>query len=47
MLMTMGGKCRGFKGAVIVSPSLTLSCTEPTALLTTTLPAVSLTMVSA
>ena len=48
MLMTMGGKTfEASSGAVMVSPSLTLSCTAPTALPMMTLPEVSLTMVSA
>src|SRR5713226_7378491 len=48
MLMTMGGNTfDASSGAVIVSPSLTLSCTAPTALPTMTLPAVSLTIIKA
>ena len=48
MLTTMGGKTPELsRGAVIVSPSFTLSCTLETALLIMTLPAVSFTMVNA
>src|ERR1044071_1120951 len=48
MLITIGGNTpEASSGAVMVSPSLTLSWTEPTALLTITLPAVSFTIVSA
>src|SRR5438445_2276396 len=48
MLMTIGGKTlEASSGAVIVSPSLTLSWTDPTALPTMTLPEVSLTIIKA
>src|SRR5436190_23415636 len=48
MLITIGGNTpEASSGAVMVSPSLTLSWTALTALLTMTLPAVSLTMVRA
>src|SRR5262245_38419672 len=48
MLMTIGGKTEdASRGAVMVSPSLTLSCTDATADPMMTLPEVSFTMVSA
>ena len=48
MLTTMGGKTpEASSGAVMVSPSFTLSCTPAMALLMMTLPAVSLTIVRA
>ena len=48
MLITMGGKTfEASRGAVIVSPSFTLSCTAVTAFPTITFPEVSFTIVSA